>query len=319
MRSSSHHAADGRTGGGATLRRLAARGRDGRPRAEPYAGRVRIDLHTHSTASDGTDTPTGVVEAAARAALDVVALTDHDTTSGWVEAAAAARSLGIGLVPGTEVSCRSGGVSAHVLSYLQDPAHPALIAFTERTRAARLTRAHRIVELLASDYALSWDDVLEQAADDATVGRPHIADALVARGHVADRSAAFDELLRPGGPYYVPHYAPDVVEAVRAIRQAGGVPVFAHPGAAGRGRIVTDDVIATMARAGLAGLEIDHRDHDEAARARLRGLADELGLFTTGSSDYHGGGKENVIGENLTSPEVLGLIEAEGRIPVVRP
>jgi len=280
---------------------------------------VRIDLHTHSTASDGTDSPAGVIESAAQAGLDVVALTDHDTTSGWVDAAAAARRLGIAFVPGTEVSCRSGGVSAHVLSYLQDPAHPALVALTERTRAARITRAQRIVELLGSDYTLSWDDVLEQAEDDATVGRPHIADALVARGHVVDRSAAFDELLRPGGPYYVPHYAPDVVEAIRAIREAGGVPVFAHPGADGRGRIVADDVIATMARVGLAGLEVDHRDHDAAARARLRGLAQELGLFTTGSSDYHGRGKVNVIGENLTSPEVLALIEAEGRMSVVRP
>jgi predicted metal-dependent phosphoesterase TrpH len=280
---------------------------------------VRIDLHTHSTASDGTDSPAGVIEAAAHAGLDVVALTDHDTTAGWKEAASAARRVGIALVPGTEVSCRSGGVSTHLLSYLQDPGHPALLALTERTRAARVDRAQRIVELLGSDYTLSWDDVLEQSEDASTVGRPHIADALVARGHVADRSAAFDELLHPGSPYYVPHYAPDVLEAVRAIRAAGGVPVFAHPGADGRGRIVADDVIAAMARAGLAGLEIDHRDHDDAARARLRGLAGDLGLFATGSSDYHGRGKENLIGENLTSPEVLALIEADGRMPVVRP
>lgn len=280
---------------------------------------MRIDLHTHSTASDGTDAPSGVIEVAAQAGLEVVALTDHDTTSGWVEAAAAARRLGIAFVPGTEVSCRSGGVSVHVLSYLQDPAHPALLAFTDRTRAERITRARRIVELLGPDYPLSWDDVLEQTADDTTVGRPHIADALVARGHVADRSAAFEELLHPGGRYYVPHYAPDVVEAVRAIREAGGVPVFAHPGADGRGRVVGDEVIGAMARAGLAGLEIDHRDHDDAARARLRVLARDLGLFATGSSDYHGRGKDNVIGENLTSPEVLAQIEAEGRMPVVRP
>lgn len=280
---------------------------------------MRIDLHTHSTASDGTDSPAGVIEAAAQAGLDVVALTDHDTTAGWQEAAAAARRVGIAFVPGTEVSCRSGGVSAHVLSYLQDPAHPALLALTERTRSARITRAQRIVELLGSDYPISWDDVLEQSEDAATVGRPHIADALVARGHVADRSAAFDELLRPGSRYYVPHYAPDVLEAVRAIRAAGGVPVFAHPGADGRGRIVADAVIVAMADAGLAGLEIEHRDHDDAARARLRGLAHDLGLFATGSSDYHGRGKENLIGENLTSPEVLAQIEADGRLPVVRP
>lgn len=280
---------------------------------------MRIDLHTHSTASDGTEPPAGVVAAAAAAGLDVVALTDHDTTAGWDEAAAAGRAEGVVVVPGEEVSCRHRGVSVHLLSYLHDPAHPALLAQTERTRAARLDRARTMVERLGADFDLSWHDVEEQTEPGATVGRPHIADALAARGVVRDRSAAFTTLLRAGSPYYVPHYAPDAVETVALVRAAGGVPVFAHPGADQRGRVVPDAVIVAMAEAGLAGLEVNHRDNSPAQRERLRALARRLGLLVTGASDYHGAGKPNLIGENLTDPEVLDRIEEQGRTPLVRP
>ena len=208
---------------------------------------MRIDLHTHSTASDGTDAPAQVVADAAAAGLDVVALTDHDTTSGWPEAAAAARDHGIALVRGTEVSARAHGISIHLLSYLQDPTHPALTVELDRTRDARLHRARAIVELLAVDVPITWDDVLEHSRDAVVVGRPHIADALVALGIVPDRDAAFAHLLSAAGPYHVPHYAPDGPDAVRAIRAAGGVPVFAHPGADARGRIVPDRVFDRLA------------------------------------------------------------------------
>ena len=273
---------------------------------------MRIDLHCHSAASDGTDAPADVVRAAARAGLDVVALTDHDTTAGWDEAAAAARVLGVTLVPGMEISCQAGGISVHLLSYLHDPADAALLAETSRTREDRVGRARRMVELIAADHPLTWEDVVAQVTDDATVGRPHIADALVARGVVASRDEAFAGILDSRSPYYVRHYAPGAADAVRLVRAAGGVPVMAHPRAGRRGRVVSDEVVAGLADAGLAGLEVDHRDHLPAEKDALRGLARDLGLLVTGSSDYHGTGKLNAIGEHLTSPAVLEAIEAAG-------
>jgi predicted metal-dependent phosphoesterase TrpH len=278
-----------------------------------------IDLHTHSTASDGTDAPGQVMEAAAAAGLAVVALTDHDTAAGWDEAAAAAARTGVALVRGAEISTTSDHISVHMLAYLHDPTHPDLVHELQRTRASRLTRLERMAALLGEDFPITWDDVLAQTSEDATVGRPHLADALVAAGVVATRDEAFATMLRPGTRYYVPHTAPDTVTAVRVIRAAGGVPVFAHPGAAQRGRVVGEDRIEELAAAGLAGLEVDHRDHDDATRARLRDLARTLGLFVTGSSDYHGAGKPNRIGENTTTPGVLEQIEAEGGLEVLRP
>lgn len=279
---------------------------------------MRIDLHTHSSASDGTESPAEVMAAAARAGLDVVALTDHDTTSGWDEAAAAAVEVGVALVRGTEVSARLHGVSIHLLAYLQDPTHLELMVELERTRAARERRGRVMVDLLAADYPLTWDDVLAQTAPCTVVGRPHIADALVAAGILPDRSSAFTGVLSSRAKYYVPYYAPSGVEAVRAVRAAGGVPVFAHPGAEVRGRIVPDGAFDELADAGLAGIEIEHRDHSPAQRARLHGIAARLGLLVTGSSDYHGAGKENVLGENLTAPDVLAAIEEQGALEVVR-
>jgi predicted metal-dependent phosphoesterase TrpH len=280
---------------------------------------VRIDLHTHSTASDGTGSPGQVVADAAAAGLDVVALTDHDTTAGWAEAEQAARELGIALVRGTEVSGRSRGMSVHLLSYLQDPEHPALLDELDRTRDARVHRAQRMVEKLSRDVPITWQDVLDQSRGAVVVGRPHIADALVARGVVPSRDAAFAQLLRADGRYHVPHYAPDAPDAVAAIRAAGGVPVFAHPGADARGRIVPDDVFDELADAGLGGIEVFHRDHSPAQVARLTAIAERLGLLVTGSSDYHGTGKANRLGENLTEPSVLAAIEEQGTSQVIRP
>lgn len=281
---------------------------------------MRIDLHTHSTASDGTETPAELVAAAAAAGLDVVGLTDHDSTQGWDEAGDAARRLGVVLVPGAELSCQAGGISVHLLSFLHDPDDAALGAELARTRNDREGRARRMVERIAVDYPLDFEDVLALAPDGATLGRPHIADAMVARGHVASRDEAFATVLRNGSPYYVRHYSPDAVTTVRLVRAAGGVPVMAHPRAGRRGRVVSAEVIAEMARAGLAGLEVEHRDHLLAEREALRSLAVDLGLLVTGSSDYHGSGKQNAIGENLTAPEVLEAIEAAGRgAAVVRP
>ncbi|MDD1476970.1 PHP domain-containing protein [Arthrobacter sp. H16F315] len=281
---------------------------------------MRIDLHAHSNVSDGTQAPAAVMASAAEAGLDVVALTDHDSTGGWAEAGAAALAYGVALVPGMEISCRTPeGISVHLLCYLHDPAHAGLLEEITKAKDARFTRAERMVSLLAEDYPLSWDDVIHHVAPGATMGRPHIADALVAAGVVADRTEAFESILTSRSRYFVQHYAPDPAAAVELVRDAGGVPVFAHPVASARGRIVGERVYREMIDAGLAGLEIDHRDNPEEGRAFLRKLADRHGLLVTGSSDYHGSGKPNRLGENLTAPEVLARIEEQGTgTPVVR-
>ncbi|MDR7382373.1 PHP domain-containing protein [Promicromonospora iranensis] len=281
-----------------------------------------IDLHTHSTASDGTDSPARLVEVAARAGITTLAITDHDTTSGWPEAAESAGRFQIGLVRGAEISAIARtpgwGTGVHLLAYLHDPTHPDLLAETERTRDDRTSRARRMVDLLGQDYPITWDDLLAQTKSGTTIGRPHIADALVAAGVVQDRDEAFATMLRPGTRYYVGHYAPDAVAAVQAVRAAGGVPVFAHPGADARGRVVPDSTIEELAAAGLAGLEVDHRDHTPDARRRLRDIAGSLDLLVTGSSDFHGAGKRNLIGENTTEPEVLEAIAEQGALEVLR-
>jgi len=271
---------------------------------------VRIDLHAHSNVSDGTETPAGVIISAVSAGLDAVALTDHDSTDGWEQAAAAALEHGIEFVPGMEISCRTEqGISVHLLSYLHDPAHPGLLEEITKSKDARLTRAEHMVTLLSEDYPLTWDDVIHHVAPGATVGRPHIADALVAAGVVADRTEAFTSILTSHSRYFVQHYAPNPALAVELVRAAGGVPVFAHPVASSRGRIVGEGTYREMIDAGLLGVEVDHRDNPEDGRRFLRDLAAAHGLLMTGSSDYHGAGKPNLLGENTTPPEVLARIE----------
>lgn len=281
---------------------------------------MRIDPHTHSAYSDGTDTPAQLMARAAQAGLDVVGLTDHDTTAGWAEAQAAVGASGVALLRGTEISCAADGVSLHLLAYLHRQDDPALAAAFERARSSRATRAQRMVERLGADYPITWQDVEAQAAGAATIGRPHIADALVATGCFEDRGAAFAGPLAVRSPYYVHHWALDPVEACRLVRAAGGVPVAAHPRAASRQRrLVPDEVFEAMAQAGLAALEVDHRDHDPEHRAQARALARRLGLGESGASDYHGTGKPNALGENLMPPALLERIVAEGALELVRP
>jgi predicted metal-dependent phosphoesterase TrpH len=225
----------------------------------------------------------------------------------------AARVLGVVLVPGMEVSCRTPeGISVHVLSYLHDPTHPGLLEEITKSKDARLSRAEHMVSLLAEDYPLSWDDVTHHVAPGATVGRPHIADALVAAGIVGDRSEAFATILSSRSRYFVQHYAPEPALAVELVRAAGGVPVFAHPVAEARGRTVGEATYHAMIDAGLAGLEVYHRDNPEARRPFLLDLARRYGLLVTGSSDYHGSGKVNRLGENTTPLEALQEIERQG-------
>lgn len=270
---------------------------------------MRIDLHTHSIASDGTETPADVARSARAAGLDVFALTDHDTTAGWHEAGDTAVKLGLAFVPGMEITCTTPqGVSVHVLSYLHDPAHEPLLTALESSRTGRLTRARRMVELLSADYEIAWDDVQRQMGTDATVGRPHIADALVELGIVSNRSAAFSDILSGRSPYYVRHTTMDPVAAIKLVRAAGGVPVCAHPMAPTRGRIPTEADFDAMIDAGLAGLEVAHRDNPDETRAILMQMAADHDLIVTGSSDYHGKGKPNLLGENSTSVQSLTRI-----------
>ncbi|MER6751283.1 PHP domain-containing protein [Streptomyces fungicidicus] len=279
---------------------------------------MRIDLHTHSTASDGTDTPAELVRKAAAAGLDVIALTDHDTTRGHAEALAALPE-GLTLVPGAELSCRLDGISMHLLAYLFDPEEPALFAERELVRDDRVPRAQgMIAKLNALGVPVTWEQVA-RIAGDGSVGRPHVASALVELGVVPTVNDAFtQEWLADGGRAYMEKHETDPFEALRLVKGAGGVAVFAHPAASKRGRTVPESAIAELAEAGLDGIEVDHMDHEPGTRARLRGLAKDLGLLVTGSSDYHGSRKTCVLGEFMTDPEVYGEItrRATGAFPV---
>ncbi|MGJ0387670.1 PHP domain-containing protein [Microbacterium sp. CGR1] len=275
------------------------------------------DLHMHSNQSDGTESPADVVRQAQRFGVRTMALTDHDRTTGWDEAAATTAELGMTFIPGMELSAKHEWRSVHVLGYLFDPLDGALIAETDRIRGDRIGRAERIVRSIGRDYDLSWEDVLAQTTLHATVGRPHIADALVARGIVRDRTEAFDGILHPREGYYEPHYAPDPLTAVRLITDAGGVAIIAHPVTVGRDRMMPVPFIETLIAAGLGGFEIDHRENTESGKKTLRAIVEKHDLIVTGSSDYHGTGKPNLPGENTTSDEMVArLIErATGTAP----
>jgi predicted metal-dependent phosphoesterase TrpH len=268
---------------------------------------MRIDLHTHSSVSDGTETPATLLKTAQDAGLDVVALTDHDTTDGW-PLAEAARPAGLTVVPGMELSCRwfPGGdrpISVHLLAYLFDPRHHGLVQERIRLRDERLGRGERIAaELAAAGYPISWERVLA-ASEGGVVGRPHIARALVEAGVCDTVDQAFATLLHPRSPHYVPKVDTDVRVGIALVRDAGGVPVFAHGMATRRGRVVGDAAIRTLVEYGLLGLEVDHPDHSPEERAHLSALADELGLIRTGASDYHGANKTTPIGACTTEPD----------------
>jgi predicted metal-dependent phosphoesterase TrpH len=280
---------------------------------------MKIDLHTHSTASDGTDSPAALIREAAAAGLDVVAITDHDTTRGWDEAASALLP-GMTLVPGAEISCQferasQPPTSMHLLAYLFDAANAPLEQQLTGLCDDRIERAQRMVELMSDDgIPVSWPQIRD-AAGGGTIGRPHLARALVAAGVVSSVNAAFAGPLSWRSPYYVVKGDLPVLETISLVRAAGGVCVFAHPRR--RGRPVDDDGIAELAAAGLHGIEVDHPDHDSQARLELGALAVDLGLVRTGSSDYHGTNKSTRIGACTTAPEeFLALVDAAGSKPI---
>lgn len=270
-----------------------------------------IDLHTHSTISDGTDTPRELINKAHANALEVIALTDHDSIAGWEEATQTLRA-GMQLVLGSEISCQTeDGISVHMLGLLFDPAHAPLQDVLAQTRDNRYTRMTRIITRLNDNgFEITLEEVLEQLSDGATLGRPHLADALVAKGYAKNRDEIFEKWLHNNSPYYVAHYSPTPEDAIRLIKSAGGVAVIAHPMASLRGRTVSVDSFASFVDAGLDGIEIYHRDHSADQRILLENIAADLAVLRTGSSDYHGNGKLNELAENTTSPDQWEALES---------
>ena len=271
-----------------------------------------IDLHTHTTCSDGTDSPRELVNKAIVQGIEVLGITDHDTTSGWEEATQSLRGS-LQLALGAEISCLTNdGVSVHMLGLLFDPLHEEMQQVLEETRDGRLPRMRKMIEKMrAEGMDISIEDVEKAMPNGATMGRPHLADALVAKKIVKSRDEAFIDLLHNDSRFYVSHAAPTPVEAIALIRRAGGVAVIAHPFASHRGQILKAEDFIDLVSAGLNGIEVDHRDQNPDERAMLRVIAGELNLVMTGSSDYHGTGKLNSLAENYTSREQWQKLEAQ--------
>jgi len=287
-----------------------------------------IDLHCHSTASDGTDQPAELVRNAVTAGLTTMAITDHDTTGGWAEAAEAVWQLDVEftLVPGAEFSCvyrgdAGGPISLHLLGYLFDPAAPGLKGERSRLRENRLGRGEAIVNnLIRAGYPIRWEQVRAIAGQGA-VGRPHIGQALVEAGVVPTVHDAFADLLSSDSSYYVPKADSEVRAMIGLIREAGGVAVIAHPWARRREKILDEAALRELVEVGMAGIEVDHVDHTPEDRARLRELAAELEVFTTGSSDYHGTHKSVRLAAETTDQPCLQQIldQGHGVEPVYSP
>ena len=270
-----------------------------------------IDLHTHTNRSDGTFTPDELVGLAAERGLDVVAVTDHDTTDGLEEAVAAGRRLGVEIVPGVELSAEYERTSVHVLCYWMDVADAELQAELQRLRDDRFRRGEMMVERLRD---LGFDVTFERVREIARGGnivRPHVAQAMVEAGIVGSEEEAFERWIADGKPAHVPKHALDPLDALALILRAGGLCVLAHPGMWGDQTEVPRELIERMAEAGMAGLEVDHTDHDPEQRTRYRALAERLGLIATGGSDCHGTRYEPIrLGSTLCAPESFASLRA---------
>ena len=263
-----------------------------------------IDLHTHTTASDGTDKPFEMLENAKKAGLTVVAMTDHDSIEGWREVRSKRDQIpsGLTIVPGAEVSTRTQlGMSVHIVGLLFDAKNAQLAKLLSDTRDDRIPRMEKMIEKLqVAGYQVTMQDVEEVKPVGATLGRPHLADALIKNGIVASRDEAFAELLHNNSQFYVSHWAPSPVEAIQAIAAAGGVSILAHPFAEKRGAVLTFGEVTELAAAGLNGIERNKRDQDEAAHSKIDQLSSEHNLIKVGSSDYHGSARANQLGEEQT-------------------
>lgn len=278
------------------------------------------DLHCHTVYSDGTLSPKCLIDLAKKQGMGGVAITDHDTTAGWADAGVAARENHYPVMRGSEITAEHHGISVHMLAYLYIPDNPVLSGLFAATRAARLERTKRMVERLSTDFPITWEDVVAQTkeGDDTTIGRPHIADALVAAGVYPNRSAAFADAISGGSKYFIPVKSPSVENVITAVKAAGGVIFIAHPAAAYRNRfLLSDDDFRLFASKGLDGLEVHHRDNSLEQQERLARLAQELGLLQSGGSDWHGAGKPNKLGENLTDVSVVEEIIRRGTTGLV--
>ena len=270
-----------------------------------------IDLHTHSNFSDGTDSPAQLINKALATGITTIALTDHDSVAGIAQAQSALRP-GISLVAGAEISCQTDdGISVHMLGLLFDLENKDLISTMEKTRENRHGRMQRIIERLnEAGIEISIQDVLAELAQGATLGRPHLADALIKKGVVNSRDEAFSQMLHNKSKFYVAHYSPKPVEAIKLIKAAGGVAIIAHPMASHRGRTISIETFGDLIEAGLDAIEVDHRDHSPDEKNALIQLARDNNLVMTGASDYHGNGKLNLLGEYTTDPAQWERLEA---------
>jgi predicted metal-dependent phosphoesterase TrpH len=261
-----------------------------------------IDLHAHTTCSDGTDSPLALVKKASSSGITVLGISDHDSTAGWAEAVASLHG-NLQLALGAEVSCLTEeGISVHMLGLLFDGENKPLQQLLSDSRDTRIPRMKKMIEnLQGAGYDITLEDVSAATPAGATLGRPHLADALVRKKIVKSRDEAFTDLLNNDSPFYVSHLAPTPEDSIRAIRAAGGVAVIAHPFASRRGQILLPDSFSTLVAAGLNGIEVFHRDQSEDERNQLIEIARALDLVITGSSDYHGTGKLNQLGENTTA------------------
>ena len=261
-----------------------------------------IDLHTHTTCSDGSDTPLALIKKAASSGITVLGVTDHDSTSGWAEATASLHG-NLKLALGAEVSCLTeDNVSVHMLGLLFDGENKPLQQLLSDCRDTRIPRMKKMIEnLQGAGYEITLEDVAAATPEGATLGRPHLADALVAKKIIKSRDEAFTDLLHNESPFYVSHFAPTPEDTIRAIRAAGGVAVIAHPFASRRGQTLSPETFTSLVDAGLNGIEVFHRDQSEDERSQLIEIARALDLVITGASDYHGTGKLNQLGENTTT------------------
>lgn len=269
------------------------------------------DLHCHTFYSDGTKSPEDLVIEAKRLGLSGVAISDHDTTAGWLDFENAAKNADFPVIFGSEITAVEGGISVHMLAYRYNPNDDCIMNMFATTKKRRLERTKKMVDLMSGDFPITWESVIAQAGkgDLTTIGRPHIADALVAAGVFETRSQAFAGPVAPNGPYYIPTPSPSVEEVIRIIKHAGGVSVIAHPADYSRNSVIlSDSQIAHYASLGLNGLEVYHRGNSLTQRQRLLALAADLDLLVTGGSDWHGSGKPNQIGEETTSCNVVSKI-----------
>lgn len=277
------------------------------------------DIHCHTAFSDGTETPATLAEQSKAAGLHGVSISDHDTTAGWAQAEVAAHAVGLPLLRGTEITATDEGVSVHMLGFQYDPANQCIADLFARTREARLRRTQRMVELMSEDLPISWDSVLAQVKEggNTTIGRPHIADALVAAGVYRNRSEAFADAVSASSKYYIPTPSPTSHEVVAAVKGAGGVILIAHAGDLSRNRrLLSDSQIESLITEGLDGLEVWHRGNLPEQRKRLLEICVRHHLLVTGGSDWHGKGKPNLLGENLTDDATVAEIVRRGTLPL---